>query len=517
MALFGAILNKGIKLGKKIESEQRSAFEMQKKELKKLLKKASETQFGEHYHFQRILQSFNNEGESFYTEYKKNVPVWNYNKLFNQWWHKSKAGERDVTWPGIVRYFALSSGTSEASTKHIPLTKDMIKSNKRTGIQQILSLSAYDLPSEVFEKEILMLGGSTELLKAGSYYEGDLSGIQASKIPLWFHLFYKPGRKIAKNRDWDKKLNEITENARNWDIGFVVGVPAWIQIMMERIIEYHKVKNIHEVWPNLKIFVHGGVSFEPYKKGFEKLLGKPLIYMETYLASEGFIAYQSVPNSKSMKLALDNGLFFEFVPFNEKNFNQDGDLVDNPETLMIHQIEEGIDYALLLSTNAGTWRYLIGDVIKLVSKAKSEIIITGRTKHFLSLCGEHLSVENMNKAIHQISEEFNIEIREFTVSGIEHESLFAHQWFIGTDQSVDHEQLKLRLDEHLKQLNDDYRVERGHALKDIFVKVIPSAVFYKWFKSKGKEGGQNKFPRVMKKALFDEWSKFVKQETENTH
>jgi hypothetical protein len=517
MALFGAILNKGIKLGKKIESEHRSASEMQKKELKKLLKKAADTKFGQAYKFDKILRSFKKGDINFYEEYKKNVPVWNYNQIFNKWWHKSKAGERDVTWPGTVRYFALSSGTSEASTKHIPLTKDMIKSNKRTSIRQILSLSEYDLPSEAFEKEILMLGGSTELHKAGSYYEGDLSGIQASKIPLWFHLFYKPGRKIAKNRDWDKKLNEITLNAKNWDIGFVVGVPAWIQIMMERIIQHYNVKNIHEVWPNLKIFVHGGVSFEPYKKGFEKLLGKPLIYIETYLASEGFIAFQAKPNSKSMKLVLDNGLFFEFVPFNERNFNQDGDLVENPETLMISQVEEGVDYALLLTTNAGTWRYLIGDVIRFVSKENSEIIITGRTKHFLSLCGEHLSVENMNKAIHQLSEEFNIEIREFTVSGVDYETLFAHQWFIGTDQPVDEEKLKLRLDELLKQLNDDYRVERGHALKEIFVKVIPSAVFYKWFKSKGKEGGQNKFPRVMKKALFEEWSQFVKQETENAH
>jgi hypothetical protein len=357
-----------------------------------------------------------------------------------------------------------------------------------------------------------MLGGSTHLNKNGHYFEGDLSGIQASKIPFWFHLFYKPGRKIAKTRDWDKKLNHITDKAANWDIGIVVGVPAWIQIMMEKIIEKYKVQKIHEVWPNLEIFVHGGVSFDPYRKGFEELLERPITYIETYLASEGFIAFQDKPNKRSMKLVLDNGIFLEFVPFDEENFDSEGELVPNARTMMIHEVEEGKDYAILLSTCAGTWRYLIGDVVRFTSKADCEIVITGRTKHFLSLCGEHLSVDNMNRAVEMVSNDFNISIKEFTVAGVPHESLFAHKWYIGTDDKVDVEKLKTAIDEKLKVLNDDYKVERSAALKEVFVKVLPTDSFYNWMNKKGKMGGQNKFPRVLKKSLIEEWEEFINKE-----
>jgi predicted house-cleaning noncanonical NTP pyrophosphatase (MazG superfamily) len=241
-------------------------------------------------------------------------------------------------------------------------------------------------------------------------------------------------------------------------------------------------------------------------------MGRPITYIETYLASEGFIAFQVKPNRRSMKLVLNNGLFFEFIPFTEDNFDSEGEVVTNPKTLMVHQVEEGVDYALLLSTCSGAWRYLIGDVVRFVSKEESEIIITGRTKHFLSLCGEHLSVENMNKAIQLVSEELNISIKEFTVAGVPYETMFAHKWFIGTDDPVDAEVLKLKLDEKLKMLNDDYKVERIAALKEVIVNILPATAFYKWMKLKGKEGGQNKFPRVMKKTLFEGWEEYLKKE-----
>lgn len=231
--------------------------------------------------------------------------------------------------------------------------------------------------------------------------------------------------------------------------------------------------------------------------------------METYLASEGFIAYQAGPGRKGMKLVLDNGIFFEFIPFNEQNIHASGDIVVNPKTLMIHEVEEGVDYVLLLSTCAGTWRYMIGDVIRFVDKAQAEIIITGRTKHFISLCGEHLSVDNMNQAIKLVSEELNITIKEFAVAGIEHETLFAHQWYIGTDNAVNPVAVSDLLDEKLKLLNDDYRVERTSALKEIFVTILPSQIFYDWMRSRGKEGGQHKFPRVFNKKLHDDWKAFI--------
>jgi hypothetical protein len=213
-----------------------------------------------------------------------------------------------------------------------------------------------------------------------------------------------------------------------------------------------------------------------------------------------------------MKLVLNNGIFLEFIPFTEENFDGDGEVVSNPKTIMIDEVEEGVDYAILLSTCAGTWRYLIGDVIRFTSKAESEIVITGRTKHFLSLCGEHLSVDNMNRAVQSVSNDFNISIKEFTVAGIPHQSLFAHKWYVGTDDSVNAEKLKSAIDEKLKELNDDYKVERSAALKEIFVEVLPTDTFYNWMNMKGKMGGQNKFPRVLKKSLFEEWEQFINKE-----
>jgi hypothetical protein len=356
-----------------------------------------------------------------------------------------------------------------------------------------------------------MLGGSTNLKYNGIYYEGDLSGIQASMIPFWFRPFYKPGKKIAKEVDWAHKLDEITKKAPEWDIGVIVGVPAWIQIQLEKIIDYYKLNNIHEIWPNFKVFGHGGVSFEPYKKTFEKLLGKPIIYLETYLASEGFIAYQARPDTKGMKLALDNQIFFEFVPFDEANFNADGEMVANPDTYLIDEIDMNKDYALLISTCAGTWRYLIGDVVRLVNREYSEIIITGRTKHYISLCGEHLSVENMNQAVSLVAEELNVPINEFAVAGVPDGTLFSHKWFIGCENPdvIDKELIFKRIDEHLKVLNDDYRVERSAALKKVYGEVLPLQYFYEFMKLRGKIGAQSKFPRVLKAKQLEDFETFI--------
>ncbi len=508
MAILGTLLKRSIKLRENLEEEYSSPFELQKNVLRDLLITASRTEFGKYYDFSEILRHFRRGPKEFYRHFQK-IPVHDYNKMHKDWWQLSLKGVKNVCWPGRIKYFALSSGTSESASKHIPITKEMTKAIQRTSIRQILSLSKYDLPGKFFEAGILMVGGSTDLNKRGNYYEGDLSGIQAARLPFWFQAFYKPGKKIASTRKWSAKLEEITKKAKRWDIGIIVGVPAWIQILMEKIIEYHKVKSIHEIWPNLRVYVHGGVSFDPYRKGFEKLLGRPLYYIETYLASEGFIAYQATPRHGPMKLVVDNGIFYEFIPFNDQNFLSTGDVSPNAKTLLIDEVEEGKEYGLLVSTCAGAWRYLIGDVIKFTSVEESEIVITGRTKHFLSLCGEHLSVDNMNKAVELVSNELNIDIKEFTVAGIPHGNLFAHHWYIGTDQAVDARQLKQRLDHYLKELNDDYVVERSAALKEIHVDVLPSKTFYAWLESKGKSGGQNKFPRVLRGTQFEEWQTFL--------
>jgi hypothetical protein len=510
MALLGTLLKKGIRLRESLEQEYSSPLELQKLELKKLLIQAKETEFGKKYHFDLILKEFKKPNKDFYRAFSSMVPIYNYEKIYNEWWYRLKAGEKNITWPGAIRYFALTSGTSGASSKYIPISREMVKAIRKTGVRQILSLSKYELPDSLFAKGILMLGGSTDLEFNGTYFSGDLSGITTGRLPVWFQRFYKPGKQISRNKNWGDKLEQIVDMAPKWDIGIIVGVPAWLQILLEKIIERYQLKTIHDLWPNLEIFVHGGVSFEPYKRGFEKLLSRPLIYMETYLASEGFLAFQALPDRRSMRLVLNNGIFYEFVPFNEENFDENGEIFDHVKPLKIDEVQEGIDYALMISTCAGAWRYQIGDVVRFESIEENEIIITGRTKHFLSLCGEHLSMDNMNRAIELVSDNMKLNIREFTVMGLPDGSLFRHQWFVGTDDKVDPEQLMTKIDNFLKDLNDDYITERKHALKRVNCTVISPSFFYDWMRIQGKEGGQNKFPRVLKGDKMNNWLAFLK-------
>ncbi|MCU7694017.1 GH3 auxin-responsive promoter family protein [Haoranjiania flava] len=478
----------------------------QQKVLKKLLKKARFTEFGQAYGFDDVLFS-----SDVVKKFKENVPLHDYNTLYNNWWHKALEGKPDVCWPGKIAYFALSSGTSEAASKYIPITKNLLAGNQVAMIKQLLSLRNYkNLRVKSLSKGWLAFSGSTDLQKGDGYYAGDLSGITSRTVPIWFQPFFKPGKKIARERDWNKKIENIVEQAPNWDIGFILGVPSWIQMCLEMIIKKYKLNNIHDIWPNLAFYVHGGVCFEPYKKKFETLLGKPINYIETYLASEGFIAYQNRQFSNGgMKLVIGQHLFFEFIPFNNDNFNDNGDLKGKPETLTISEVEENKDYAIVISSAAGAWRYLLGDTIKFTDKSRSEIVITGRIKHFLSLVGEHLSVDNMNKAIQLVCEELQIDIPEYTVAGIPHGDFFAHHWYLGTSANIDAALLSKKIDEKLHVLNDDYAVERKSTLKEVIVTKLPENKFIEFLEQKGRLGAQNKFPRVLKGGLLRDWELFL--------
>ncbi len=508
MPILGSIIKTAIELrGKNLEERRKfNPYQMQLRVLKRLLRKAQFTAFGEHFGFNELLRNPDQV-----QAYREKVPTYDYNSIYKDWWYRMLNGEPYVTWPGRVKYFALSSGTSESSSKHIPVTPEMIKAMRKVSVRQLVSLSNFNFSNEFFQKGILMLGGSTHLQYNGTYYEGDLSGINTAKIPFWFQHHYKPGRRISKERDWNTKLEEIIKNAHEWDIGAIVGVPAWYQILLERIIDRYKLDTIHDLWPNLQVFCHGGVAFGPYRNSFQRLIGKPITYIETYLASEGFIAFQGKPETNSMQMMVDSGIFFEFVPFNATNFDNEGNMKKNPETLIINEVEEGKEYALLLSSVAGAWRYLIGDTIKFTSKEKCEIIITGRTKHFLNICGEHLSQENMNRAVEMLEDDMNVDIREFTVAGTRSGTMFAHKWYLGTNDVLDPQQAAMKLDVNLKKLNDDYRVERIAAIRDVKAVVLPLDTFYDFLRMKGKEGAQNKFPRVLIKEQHKEWLNFLEQ------
>lgn len=503
MAIFDLNLPRAVL--KKLGFPENDCRRQQSRVLNKLLNKARFTEFGQKFCFDEILMS-QNPGKRF----QELVPIYTYNSLYKDWWHKTLEGKPDICWPGKIKYYALSSGTSESSSKYIPVTADLLKGNRVVMIRQLLTLRNYNnIPISTAGKGWLTLGGSTDLEKGPGYYAGDLSGITVKNAPFWFQPFYKPGKKIAKEKDWNKKLDEIVARAPEWDIGFIIGVPAWVQMCMEMIIERYHLNHIHDIWPNLTIFVHGGVSLDPYRKRFERLLGKPLTYAETYLSSEGFIAYQERQNASGMRLVTNEHMYFEFVPFNNENFDANGNLLPIAQVLMTHEVEEGKDYALLMSTSAGTWRYIIGDTIRFTNKVRNEIIITGRTQHYINVLGEHVSVDNMNRAVQMAAEQLNICIPEFTVAAEPYQNLFSHHWYIACNDHVNAETLKTTIDQNLQELNDDYAVKRTAALQHLFLDVLPENHFMQFMQSKGKVGGQHKFPRVLKGNMLEDWHLFL--------
>jgi hypothetical protein len=507
MALLGSLISRSLKLRKKFTPPVATGITYQRHTLKQLLEQGQYTAFGKHYGFDKMLA---NEVD-FVKAFRERVPFHTYNEMYEDWWHRCIAGEENVTWPGKVKYFALSSGTSESASKQIPVTQDMIKAIKKMGFKQLYSMANFEVPNAAFQKGILMLGGTTTLFEKGEHYEGDMSGISAKNMPKWVsNLLYKPGNKISKRENLEDRIKLIVRKAKTWDVGTICGVPAWVQIVLDRIIKFHKVDNIHEIWPNLSVYIHGGVSFEPYKESINKLLGKPITFIETYMASEGSFGFQARPNEQGIKLVLNNKIFFEFSPFNSDNFDEDGNPKKGLKTVLINEVKENVEYAVMISTCAGAWRYFVGDVLRFTNAAEYEIIISGRTKQYLSLCGEHTSVDNMNKAIDTVSRKLDISISEFTVAGFKYEDLFAHRWFIGTDNpNVDAEKVRDILDKTLCELNDDYAVERTSALKEVFVEILPTKTFYNYMRFKGKEGAMNKFPRVMKGKTLEDWQDYL--------
>ena len=507
MAIFGSIIKSIIDLKENLTPEG-EAVKDQEEVLKKLLNKAKDTAFGKHYEFEKIL-----EADDIKKAFSQKVPYFDYNKIDKEWWHRYHEGEENVTWPGKPPYFALSSGTTGKSSKRIPVTEDMVEAIRKAGIKQVSALSNFDLPPDFFEKEIMMLGSSTDLVSEGDHKEGEISGISASNIPFWFRGYYKPGEEIAKIDEWDDRVKKIAENAKEWDIGALSGIPSWMELMLKKVIEHHNLNNIHEIWPNLQVYASGGVAFEPYEKSFQALLGKPVQVIDTYLASEGFLALQERPDTNAMKLITDNGVYFEFVPFKPEYINQDGSITDDAPVIPLDEVEEEKDYVLLISTVSGTWRYLIGDTIKFTDKSKNEIRITGRTKFFLNVVGSQLSVNKMNDAVQELENKFDIKIPEFVVAAKRGEDgEYYHFWYLGTEDKADNDKLSEALDEALKNANKNYKVARSKALKGVKVRTIDPNMFHEWNAVNKKKGGQVKMEKVMNEEKFADWEKFLQDQ-----
>lgn len=506
MAILGEVIKKAIDINGFISSEPKPN-KAQRTVLLQLLKKAKHTAFGLKYKFNDILNSEDQIGA-----FQKNVPVYDYDAMYEQWWHYLLEGHQNVTWPGGQQYFALSSGTT-SNKKYIPVTPDMVNAIKKSGVQQVMSLKNFDLPADFFEKDILMLGSSTSLIKAEDHEEGEISGISAANIPAWFSKFYKPGVEIASIADWDEKVKRIAEEASKWDVGSISGIPSWVELMLKEIIRHNNLNTIHDIWPNLRVYTSGGVAFEPYRVSMEKLLARPLIYIDTYLASEGYLATQKRPDTDAMALIINNGVFFEFVPFAEENIDEEGRVKQEAPVLTLEQAEENKEYVLLISTVSGACRYMIGDTVIITDKKRSEIKISGRTKHYLNVVGEQLSIQKMNMAIQKLEHTFNIEIKEFTAATVLQKDEYFLKIVVGTDKEIDAVKAAQQIDEELCSNNKNYKVARTKALKGVEVEVVPIEQFYNWSEEYKKLGGQAKIPRVMKEDAFNEFREYVHQLT----
>ncbi len=502
MAIIGGLIKRTIEITQYINSEQtpeQAQFEV----LKRLLETAKHTAFGKRYGFGAILA----EADPI-RAFQQAVPIHDYDKMQADWWHYLREGHQNVTWPGGQRYFALSSGTT-TNSKAIPVTDDMVEAIKKAGIQQVLSLRNFDLPPDFFEKQIMMLGSSTSLKPNAEFLEGEISGISAANIPLWFRRFYKPGARIARLESWDERVSRIAKRAPKWDVGSMTGIPSWSELLLKEIIRRNNAETIHDIWPNLRVYSSGGVAFGPYEKSFEALVARPLIHIDTYLASEGYLATQKRPDTQAMALIVDNGVFFEFVPFTPENMDEHGCVKQDAQVLSLAEAQPDVDYVLLISTVAGAWRYMIGDTVMIADKQRAEIIITGRTKHFLNVVGEQLSVHQMNEAMKQLGEHFDAEVHEFTVAAIRRGDGYVNAWYLGTNKALDAAAVTRFLDRRLAELNKNYGVARKQSLKGVEVEVVPAERFYAWSEATKKLGGQVKIPRVMDEGAFSDFEAFM--------
>lgn len=502
MPIIGKLIKKSTEISYKRSLNKSKEYYHQVITLVKLLERAKGTKFGRTYDFKNTLYE-----DEVVDSFQSNVPISEYNEFYEKWLKDCIEGKRDVIWPGRIRHYALSSGTTGSPSKRIPVTINMIRSFQKTALKQLATLHELGLPEAFFQANILAVGGSTNLVKKDTHIEGDLSGILKKYTNPVVTPFTKPGDKITRLKNWEEKLELMVQKAPEWNIGVIAGVPSWCILLVERIIERYNLNSIHDIWPNFQVYMHGGVFMKPYLPRLQKVLSDQVYCLDTYLASEGYFAYQTGVDREGMELLLNNGIFFEFVPFNSEFFNDEGTLRNAFQALTLNEVEEGVDYALVISTNAGLWRYMIGDLVRFVNKDRKEIIITGRIRQFVSLVGEHLSLGNINEAILKCGQEHGADFSEFCLFADGNE--LRHHWFIGCDIALDEEEIMKQIDQEIKDMNDDYASSRKYNLKDPVLRIIPSKAFYQFMESIGKSGAQNKFPRVLNENQTEKWLEFL--------
>lgn len=467
--------------------------EVQEELLMELLQKAGNTEYGQQCGFTNIRSA---------KEFAKHVPLQSYDSL-KPYIIRLKHGESNLLWPGEIKWFAKSSGTTDDRSKFIPVSKEAIEDCHYKGGKDLLSLYYNEQEeSSLFSGKTLIVGGSAQInhFSADSYY-GDLSSIIIRNLPVWVENRRVPDRSIALMADWEEKLEKMARETAEEDVTNISGVPSWTLKLLERVMEIKNAKYIHEVWPNLQLFMHGGVSFEPYRPLFDKLASKgKLDYLETYNASEGFFGLQESVTDKDMLLMLDYGIYYEFIPLEVSH-------EEHPETLTLAEVETNVPYELVISTNAGLWRYRIGDVVTFTGTYPFRFIVTGRTKNFINAFGEEVMIGNAEQAIGIACQDTGAMITDYTAAPLYMKNgvAGAHEWIIEFKQLPnDLERFTLKLDKTLRDINSDYDAKRSGdlILQPPKVNVVAEGTFARWYTSKGKLGGQHKIPRLSNERSY---------------
>lgn len=468
---------------------------IQQRQLMKLLNKARDTEWGRKYDYKSIRT---------YTDFCERVPIQTYDDL-KPYITRMINGEKNILWPSVVRWYAKSSGTTNDKSKFIPVTDEILwRCHYKGGVDCVALYLENNPKSNFFSKKGLILGGShsPSSLNAEAH-QGDLSAVLLQNLNPLVNLVRVPSKRIILMDEWESKIKAIVDSTWNKDVNSLSGVPSWMLVLIRAVLEKTGKDNLTEVWPNMEVFFHGGISFEPYRDLYKTLIPSDgMHYMETYNASEGFFGIQDDLSDPSLLLMQDYGVFFEFIPLTELDS-------PNPTILPLFEVQKGINYAMVISTLGGLWRYQIGDTVRFTSLFPHKFIISGRTKHYINAFGEELMVDNADKAISLTNQQTGAKVKEYTAAPLFQldKAKGRHQWFIEfLKKPASLEEYARLLDENLKKLNSDYEAKRykNISLQPLEIIVSHEGVFYKWLERRGKLGGQHKIPRLSNDRGFIE-------------
>jgi hypothetical protein len=476
---------------RQIENFMKNPIETQESILFKNLSQARNTEYGNLYGFKEIDS---------YQGFQEHLPLVKYED-FEPFIEKARKGIPDVTWKGKIKWFAKSSGTTNAKSKFIPISEESLEECHYASGKMMFAIYLNNHPdTEIFKNKNLRLGGSSEIYQKYDTLFGDLSAILIDNLPFYAELRNTPNKQISLMSEWETKMKAISNAVIKEDIGCLTGVPSWMLVLLNNVLAETGKEKLDEVWPMLEVFFHGGISFKPYEENYGLLTNKKLNFYELYNASEGFFGIQDQSDSKDMLLLLDNGIFYEFIPMEEIHS-------DSPKVVQLQEVEIGKNYAIVITTNGGLWRYIIGDTVKFTSKDPFRIIVSGRTKHYINAFGEELIIENAEEGLKRSCQATGAIIKEYTAAPIymDGKSKGAHEWIIEFEKMPeDVEKFTQILDETLQELNSDYEAKRykNITLNQLKLHVAKPDLFFDWMKSRGKLGGQNKVPRLANTREF---------------